>query len=623
MIRIVAACLFSLFLLQSSAQNLYMPRNVTQAYLHETRSITGRPGSQYWQNYGRYNISITTQPPSRTINGNEQIAYYNRSSDTLQYIVIRIIANIHRPGAVRFTPADPDYLTTGVHIDSFVIDGDVQQWEEDYYHNTVYPIKLPAALRPGDSVHLNIAWHYDLSVKSGREGMLDSTTYYLAYFYPRVSVYDDYNGWDDADFTDAQEFYNDFNDYTLSVSVPKNYIVWSTGTLQNAEAVLQSAYNKRLQASMTADQVMHIATLQELIGKKVTTQNKMNTWRWKADAISDVTVAISDHYVWDAASVEVDTTTHRRASMQAAYNDTAQDFHHMVEYGQRAISWFSRNWPGVPYPFPKMTAVQGYADMEYPMMINDSHTPDTNFSRFVAEHEIAHTYFPFYMGINENRYPFMDEGWATTFEYLIGIADVGKDRAEDLYKNFRIVNWIYTPAEEEDLPIITPQHILRGGGNNAYGKASLGYLAIKDMLGDDLFRKCLHEYMDRWHGKHPIPWDFFFTFNDVSGKNLNWFWNSWYFSNGYIDIAVQNAVHNQSDNTIYVQNIGGFTIPFDVRIRYTDGTTDSLHQTAAVWSANQKATAIVVRGNKIIQSIRLDNGIFMDANERDNYWNAK
>ena len=117
--------------------------------------------------------------------------------------------------------------------------------------------------------------------------------------------------------------------------------------------------------------------------------------------------------------------------MQAAYNDTAADFHHMVQFGQHALDWLSHNWPGVPYPYEKTTIVQGFAGHGIP---DDGErrdrNADTTFSRFVAEHEIAHTYFPFYMGINETRYAFMDEGWATTFEYLIGIADLGK-RARD------------------------------------------------------------------------------------------------------------------------------------------------------------------------------------------------
>ena len=80
----------------------------------------------------------------------------------------------------------------------------------------------------------------------------------------------------------------------------------------------------------------------------------------------------------------------------------------------------SNNFPGVPYPFQKTTVVRGFADMEYPMMANDSSFDDPNFARFVAEHEILHSWFPFYMGINEQRYGFMDEGWTTAFEYMIG-----------------------------------------------------------------------------------------------------------------------------------------------------------------------------------------------------------
>lgn len=621
--------LLALMIVISSAfahsQDLYIPRNIKQAYSNETRSPDGRPGSKYWQNYGRYNISITAMPPGRTIRGSESITYINNSPNALNNIIIRIIANIHKPGAVRFTPASDDYLTEGVTIDSFFINGVAHIWKEDGRHNTWYPVSLPSALPSKDSIKLNIAWHYDLSKESGREGMLDSTTFYLAYFYPRVSVYDDYNGWDKTNFTDEQEFYSDFNDYTLNVTVPQNYVVWSTGELQNRDAVLQPDYASRLQKSMTSDSTVHIATLNEMLGKKVTAKNKMNTWKWTATDVPDVALAISDHYVWDAASVVVDDVTHRRVSMQAAFDDTAQDFHQMVQFGTHALDWLSHNFPGQPYPYPKMTAVQGQADMEYPMMINDSHNEQAEFSRFVAEHEIAHTYMPFYMGINEGRYAFMDEGWATTFEYLIGINDFGKDAANNFYKLFRVNGWIHDKSTEEDLPIITPANVLNGMayGSNAYVKPSLGYLAVKEMLGDTLFKKCLLEYMDRWHGKHPIPWDFFYTFNAVSGKNLNWFWSNWFFSNGYIDLALQNVVANKNNSTAYIQNIGGFTAPFTLTVTYSDGTTQSFKETAEVWSANQKATSVVISSNKTIASAKIEGGIFEDADDSNNTWKAK
>jgi hypothetical protein len=479
---------------------------------------------------------------------------------------------------------------------------------------------------PHDSVLINIAWHFDASKQSGREGQIDSTSYYLAYFYPRVSVYDDYNGWDRVAFVDAQEFYNDFNDYTLNVTVPKNYIVWATGTLQNPTQVLQKEYADRLQKSMTSDSTIHVATIDEITGNKVTAQNAMNTWTWTATNISDVALGLSNHYIWDAGSVIVDKSTGRRSSMQAAYSVKGTDFKQSVQYGRNALGWFSHNWPGVPYPFPKMTAFQGFADMEYPMMVNDSQMGDPGFAQLVQDHEIAHTWFPFYMGINETRYAFMDEGWATTLEYLIGIEEKGKAKADEFYKQFRINGWINNRSSNQDIPVITQtSELTTGYGNNAYGKPSLSYLALKDMLGDELFKKALHGYMDRWHGKHPIPWDYFNSMSNVSGRNLTWFFNNWFFTNYYNDLAIKSGVTGKDGYTLTVANIGGFVIPFDVVITYTDGTTKTIHKTPAVWEANQKQTLVTFTNErgKSLKSVTLDNGIYMDANTKDNTWAPK
>jgi hypothetical protein len=611
-------------LLQVQAQDLYMPRDIKLAYQKGTRSPDGRPGKNYWQNFGHYNINITVTPPSRDVKGTEQITYINNSPDTLKSLNMKLILNIHRPGAARSGGAGADYLTEGIQVDSLKIDGKNKPWNNKTAAATNHGVLLFKPLMPHDSVKLDITWHFQLSKQSGREGVIDSTSFYLAYFYPRVSVYDDYNGWDRLEFIDAQEFYNDFNNYTLNVTVPKNFIVWATGTLQNPKQVLKPEYADRLEKSMTSDSTIHIATPKDLAAKSITAQNDMNTWTWKATDISDMALGISDHYNWDAASVVVDDATNRRASMQAAFLDESEDFHHSVQFGRNSLGWFSRNWPGVPYPFPKMTAFQGFADMEYPMMVNDSHTDAPNFAQLVQDHEIAHTYFPFYMGINESRYAFMDEGWATTFELLIGRAEVGNTRAEDFYKRFRVAGWVKDRSTAEDLPVITPSSELRGGyGNNSYGKPSLSYLALKDMLGDELFKKALHTYMDRWHGKHPIPWDYFNSMSSGSGKNLDWFFNNWFFTNYYDDLALKGVTKAPGGYKVDVQNVGGFVIPFDVKLTYTDGTSESFHQTPAVWEKNQKQITVIVKTGKSVKTAELDNGIFMDANESNNKWTAK
>jgi hypothetical protein len=622
MIRYFIFCISVLLVSTANAQNLYMPRDIQQAFKKGTRSPDGKPGKNYWQNFGRYNITIQAAPPSRTIRGTEQISYINNSPDTLKTLVFKLIVNIHKPGAPRLRGASADYLTSGVHIDSFIVNGRSHPWNNNPNYYTTVPVRLQKALPAHDSIQLQVKWHYDVSVESGREGMIDSTTYYLAYFYPRLAVYDDYQGWDITNFNDALEFYNDFNDYTVNVQVPKNYIVWGTGTLLNPSAVLQPSFASKYQQSLTSDKTVNIVTATDLAAKNITTQNSFNTWQFKASYVPDVAFGLSDHYVWDGASVMVDDAAKRRASVQAAYNDTARDFHYMVGFGQQSLDWLSHVWPGIPYPYEKTTVFQGYAGMEYPMMANDETYEDTTFSRFVAMHELAHTYMPFYMGINETRYGFMDEGWATTFELLFNRDKMDRDKADAFYKNFRVANWIHDVAADEDQPIITPGPSLSGGGlgNNEYGKPSLGYLAVKDMLGDELFRKALHAYMDRWHGKHPLPWDFFNSINDASGKNLNWFWNNWYISSYYIDLAIKNVSNSGSTYTITVQNIGGMAAPFDVVINYTDGTVERQHQTSMTWQNNQQQASVKLTASKAVQSIKLDGGIFMDANEANNEW---
>ncbi len=606
------------------AQQLHMPRNVKKAFAAGTRSPDGKPGKNYWQNKATYNISVNVAPPNRTVAGTEEITYVNNSPDTLGNIVFRLTMNSHAPEAPRENAVETNYLTTGVHIDEFAENGTVKAWESQK-GATWQEVNLDKPLAPHATVRFTFKWHYDVSIKSGREGAIDASTFFLAYFYPRVAVYDDTNGWDTVNFTEGHEFYNDFNDYTFQVTTPKNFVVWATGDLLNPSETLQPKFAERLKTSFTSDDVIHVATAAEMASNVVTAQTDKLVWKWKADNVSDVALAVSDHYIWDAGSVVVDKAANRRASVQSAYNIEAKDFEKMVEYGKHALDWTSNNYPGTPYPYQKTTIVRGFADMEYPMMVNDSSTGIPAMTRFIVEHEILHTWFPFHMGINEQRYGFMDEGWTTAFELLIGRADMGSEQAEGLFKIFRVQGWTESQSADADLPIITPGDAMtgRGFGDNEYGKAALGYLALKDLLGDAEFKRSLHEFIADWNGKHALPWDMFNSFNRASGKNLNWFFDNWFFSNGYIDLAVESVTQTETGAAVKIKNVGGFAAPVDVIVQYDDGTTEKLHQTPAIWNSNLNEASVKIAAKKAITSVKLDGGIFMDANDADNVWKAK
>ena len=600
------------------ASALPTPRAVRQAYAKGTRSPDGRPGPRYWQNHGRYTISLTTSPPNRNVTGTEQIVYVNNSPDTLPRLAMRIIANIHKPGAFRETNASPDYLTSGVHIDKFTVNGQPATWDAEKGF-TVQRVTLPTPLMPHDSVRLGVDWHYDMSKEAGREGAIDSTTFFLAYAYPRVSVYDDYNSWDTQPFDDRLEFYSDFNDYDVTVRVPANFVVWGTGTLLNPQEVLQPEILQRFRASLTSPQTIHVATAEEMRAHRVTVQQPTNAWHFRATDIADAAFATSDHYVWDAGSVAVEAGSRPRVSVQAAYNDTAADYRHIVRFASHALDWLSHEWPGVPYPFEKTTVVQGPAGMEYPMMANDESYPDTVFSRFVAEHEIAHSWFPFYMGINETRYPFMDEGMTTATEYLLNIANMGRQKTDSFFKEFRVQGWVRNDSPMEDLAIITPNTT----GDNGYGKPALGYLALKEMLGDSLYRRALHEYIARWHGKHPTPWDYFNTYNDVTRQNLDWFWQRWFLDNGYIDVGIASATSTANGTRVVLDNLGGIPAPVTLVVKYTDGSEESVRQTSAIWKTDARRATLTLPTRKPVQSIALDTGIWMDANAANDRWSAR
>ena len=608
---------------QATAQQLYLPRNIQKAFKNATRSVDGRPGKNYWQNSGQYDITETVDPQTKIISGVEKIIYTNNSPDTLGSLAIRFVNNVHKPQSPRGNYTSDNFFTTGLAINSLLIN------DEDYHVDsktwgTVTAIRLRHPLAPHASATLHIEWNYPLSKQDGREGQVDSTTFYMAYSYPRISVYDDYDGWDLLPHNGRQEFYNDFNDYQLAVIAPKDFVVWATGDLLNPDEVLQPAIAARLKQSMASDEVVTVASLADVQRKQVTAQADWNTWKFSSSHISDVCIAVSKNFVWDAGSVVVDKVTNRRASVQAAYNDTSRDYHSYVKWAKHSLAYFSAEWPGVSYPFPKMTSFQGHADMEYPMMINDATAGDLEFAQMVQDHEIAHTYFPFYMGINETRYAFMDEGWATTLEYLIGQDEFGKAHADSVYKKFRIQRYIADASGEEDQPIISMSTQVSGAGygNNSYGKASLSYLALKDLLGDALFKKALHHYMDEWHGKHPIPWDYFNCMSSGAGQNLNWFFNNWFFSNYYIDLKIKEVNKENGRFLVTVENVGGFAIPFDVVATRENGTTDTIHQSPATWQKNEKMQVIALPAGHTLRSIVLDGGIFMDFTPEDNRWVA-
>jgi len=605
----------------SYAQTLpALPVNLQATYANGTRTTNGAPGKSYWQNSADYTIKISFDPKSRILNGTVAIDYVNNSPDTIGKIEFKLYPNLFKKGSIRNMPVLPEDESDGVEIQQLSFNKQVQDVKQLKFDGTNMTVKIPT-LNSKQKIHFDITYTYTLNKTSHiRTGQVDSGAFFIAYFFPRIAVYDDIDGWNLQKYQGVQEFYNDFNHFNAEITVPGDYEVWATGNLKNPDEVYTDKFAKRLSEAAFSDKVTNIITEADLKAGNITTNKTSNTWKFEADSVTDMALAISNHYLWKATSLIVDPTTGRRTRVDAVFNPIHKGYFEVINYARKTVEAMSYTFPKWPYPFPHETVFDGLDQMEYPMMVNDAPYDKAEDDIELTDHEIFHSMFPFYMGINETKYAWMDEGWATIGEWVI--STVIDPKITDLYA---ISNYEGNAGKEEDMPIITLSTHLDGVSymTDSYPKPALGYLYAKDILGDALFYKGLHYYIAKWHGKHPMPYDFFNCMNTGSGVNLNWFWKSWFFDDGVPDQAISKVSILKKQYTVTITNIGTKPVPVDLNVYYADGSTQLIHQSVACWKNGNKTVVIPFTAKKRVEKIVLGTGYDPDVNKVDNFWTAK
>jgi hypothetical protein len=604
----------------SQAADLTMTRNFIQAYQNGTRALNGSPGPAYWQNRADYRIQVSLDPITREINGIGDIKYFNNSPDTLKYLLIHLFPNIYKKGSARDFIVQYDDETDGVSIDNIDVAGiniDISENSAsiNYIHND-FELNLPSPLPPKQELNLSISWRYTVNKHSHmRTGQVDSSSYFIAYFYPRIAVYDDIDGWNNFYYSGRAEFYNDFGNFDVFVTVPQNYLVWATGTLQNSTEIINEKYIKRIKEAKNSDAVISIIGEKEFVDT-FTVRNQKNTWHFRAENVTDFAFASSDHYLWDATSLEVDTKSKRRILISSVYNRNSKDFYQVAQLAREAIEFMSTDFPGVPFPYPELTVFNGLDEMEYPMMVNDLSFDDMSYVRKLTSHEIFHTYFPFYMGINESKYAWMDEGFASYGDYLISKALDKTGYASIYYLDRYKQNQFY----DTDVPIMANSKYLKRYAYhyNAYAKPAIFLHILRDLLGAEKFKSSIHMYMQNWNGKHPTPFDFFFTLNTASGQNLNWLIKPWFFNFGYADLALTKIRKTEQGYEIYLLKKGPFPVPATIEIAYKDGSHGLIEKNVSIWKHDATEQIIQLTTHKVVKTVKLIPGIIPDADDSNN-----
>lgn len=587
------------------------------AYHKGTRDKNGAPGKNYWQNTADYSIKVAFDPQTRDIKGTVVIAYTNNSPDTLTRLLFKLFPNLYQKEAMRTMPVSPDDLGEGVHIRQLSIDNKI--WDNTNVltkgtNLTARKVTVP----PGQKIQVAIEYNYQLNKGSFiRTGQVDTGAFFIAYFFPRIAVYDDIDGWNEYPYTGHDEFYNDYGRFNAEITLPGDYQAWATGDLINTDEVYSSAFAKKIGDARESDGITDVITADDLKAGNITINKKSNTWKFRADDVTDFAFAISNHYVWKASSLVVDPQTRRRARIDAVYNPAHEAYAPVINYARNTVKAISYDFPRLPFPYPHETIFEGLDAMEYPMMINNLPFKTREETVELTTHEVFHTIFPFFVGTNETKHAFMDEGWATLTEFLLhplvdpeapidyDIGDVNK-----------------SAGSEQDVPImtLTPQLYGKARFSNKDLKPALGYLYVKEMLGDAVFLKALNQYILTWKGKHPTPYDFFYCMNTASGTNLNWFWNNWFFNKGIPDLAIGTVSHKGKNYKIQVQNLGTEAVPIHLTVHYADGSKELLNKSIACWATGVKTVSMSFVAKNQIKEIVLGTGLDADSDKSNNTW---
>lgn len=620
--KTVVAALFLMLSATAFAQHnqLPVPVAIQSAYSRATRNVNGKPGAKYWQNTADYALKVNFNPETRLLDGVVDAVYFNNSPDTLKQLWFKLYPNLYKKGVpvkVRIANADQG---EGVKISTMQVNGRVVNEAQLVMDGTNMHLDIPALL-PGKSLKIKLNYNYILNKGSHmRTGQVNDSAHFVAYFFPRIAVYDDIDGWNKYPYTGEEEFYNDFCNFKAAVTVPKGYVIWATGDLLNAKEVLKPELAARIKQAERSNEVVDVISTLDLKNKAVTADNLYNTFKFDAQNVTDFVFATSNHYLWKSRSVLVDSLSGRRTRVDAAFNPIHKDYYEVIDFSQKTVQLMSHTFPKWPFPYNHETVFDGLDQMEYPMMVNDNPVEKRDEAIYLTVHEIFHTMFPFYMGINETKYAWMDEGWATIGEWLLSpMID------STITDTFGVKEAAQISGAKEDLPIITltPELSPSTTMTNNYPKPGLGYLFVMDYLGKPLFTKALHHYIAQWHGKHPMPYDFFNSMNEGSGKDLNWFWKRWFFEDGATDLGISNVVKNASGYSIQVENESNRPMPVVLKLEYEDGSTANINRNIGIWEHADHFIQIDAPGTKKLKSVSLGSALIPDSDLSDNVFNVK
>ena len=552
---------------------------------------------EYFQQKVDTYIDVELDDENHILRGFEKMVYYNNSSFTLDKIIIHLWPNAYKnsntnlakqkysDGSISFKYADSIDLG---YIDSldFKVNGDKVKWQFLNEQVDISELDLTKPLNPGDSI--TITTPFRVKIPSGKFSRLGhiGQSYQITQWFAKPAVFDK-NGWHPMSYLDQGEFYSEFGNYDVSITVPKNYILMATGDLQNEEELEFLNEKAELTSQLIKENNLPV---RDSFGRKDMSFPKSSvekkTLRFVQKNVHDFAWFTDKRY--HVLKGELNVNNRKITSWALFTNNEAKLWRRSIEYINDATRYFSK-WVG-EYPYNHVTAVDGTISagggMEYPNITVIGSSGDSKSLETVIVHEVGHNWYYGILGNNERDNAWMDEGLNTYIEirYMEEKYPNGYFRKKDSTQNESRGISLNISLEEKELQHIAYQfnasrnydQPLKMGskdftqmnyGAMVYCKTGIGFHYLKAYLGEELFDNCMNEYFKQWKFKHPNPDDIKAVFETVSNENLDWFFEDYIKTTKKTDYSFKKLSKiNDLEYLIKLKNVTGYKSPIPIQI---------------------------------------------------------
>ncbi len=544
-------------------------------------------GQEYFQQEVNYNIQVTLNDQDHYLRGFEKIQYTNHAPEALEVIHFHLWPNAYKNNQT--TLARELFRQKGRHylfkmsrqkgfIDSlnFKVNGDEVNWHHHPDHIDICTVELNEPLESGETIEITTPFRVKIPLGvTSRLGHMGQS-YKITQWHPKPAVYD-HRGWHAMPYRNMGEFYSEYGDYEVSITLPDNYVVAATGDLKTREEqrwLAEKAVQTKGQFSFDKTDMDIPASSQQDKTIRYTIENT-HDFAWFADK--------RYHVMRD--SVKLPGSGRQVTTWAFFTNDQAELWRNATGYINDAITRYSR-WYG-DYAYDNCTAILGAAGsrgngMEYPTITAIGHQQSPKMLEQVIMHEVGHNWFYGMLGFNERRYPFLDEGINTFSEIRY---------MENKYPDLKLYQMFGMPEGLAKLSGIEHMHhlqqhelmyLLKARTNSdqptntssskfsmvnyaaiSYSKAGLAFRHLKGSLGETTFNQTMQDFFQQWKFKHPYPLDLAASFREHTDNNLEWFFDSMLKSSQKMDYKIK----KYQQQKILVKNKGQIAAPLVIEGR--------------------------------------------------------